>query len=184
MVERLERDPALRDLAAERARRDLAAVVPEPDFEAAALVRFDADPAVRDFAAEAAARDFEVEAPERDFDAEAPERDLDAEAPERDFAADAPERVLRLPCERVRAALRAAAERPAAFWLRVRAALRPAVLRVPLSVWPFSSCTSPSRRSTASRSGFGACLPLDTCPGSFESSRATLLRIPLSRILP
>ena len=84
---------------------------------------------------------------------------------------------------RVRAALRADAERLAAFCLRVRAALRAAVWRSPLSVWLFSSLTTPSRRSTASRSGLGACLPPDTWAGSLERSLATLFRIPLSRIL-
>jgi len=162
---------------------------------------FRADAPLRDFVAEAARRVFEAEAPLRDFAAVAPLRDFAAVAPLRDFAAVAPlrdfvpealvrdcaapvERLPELPCERVRAALRAADERLAALRLRVRAAFRAAVWRSPLPVWPFSSATSASRRSTESRSAFGACLPLDTWSGNADSSRATLFRIPLSRILP
>jgi hypothetical protein len=161
-------------LAAEALLRDLAAEAPEPDLAAEALLR--------DLGAEAPEPDWPAEAAVRDLAAEAPVRDLAAEAPVRDLAV-AVARLPPLDLARVRAALRAAVERVAAFWLRVRAALRAAVLRSPRLVWLFSSCTSPSRRSTASRRGFGACLPFDTWAGSSDSSRATLFRSPWSRIL-
>lgn len=144
---------------------------------------FGVDAPLRDFAAEAARRVFEAEELVRDFAAVEPLRDFVPEALVLDLAARA-ERPPELPCARVRAALRAAVERVSALRLRVRAALRAAVWRSPLSVWPFNSATSASRRSTESRSALGACLPLDTWPGNADSSRATLFRIPLSRILP
>ena len=102
-------------------------------------------------AVERRARGLDAVAPERDLAVEAPARDLEAAVPVRDFEADALVRLadpllaplpLLVPdFARVRAALRADAERLAAFCLRVRAALRAAVWRSPLSVWPLSSLT-------------------------------------------
>jgi hypothetical protein len=168
----------------ERLARDFGADAPLRDFAAEAARRvFEAEELVRDFAAVAPLRDFAAVAPLRDFAAVAPLRDFVPEALVLDLAARV-ERLPELPCARVRAALRAAVERVAALRLRVRAALRAAVWRSPLSVWPFNSATRASRRSTESRSALGACLPSDTWPGKADRSRATLFRIPLSRILP
>ena len=163
---------AVRGFAAAALVRDLAVEAPERDLEAAALLR--------DLEADALVPDLEADLLVPDLEADVLVPDLEAEAlvPDLVRALPALRPLVPLAFARVRAALRADAERLAAFWPRVRAALRAAVLRSPLSVWVLSSCTRPSRRSTASRSGFGACLPSDTWAGSSESSRATLFRIP------
>jgi hypothetical protein len=82
---------------------------------------------------------------------------------------------------RVPAGLRALA-RLADARRRVRAGLRAGVELPPTPAWLRSSSITAWRRSTASRTGFGARLPLVTCRGTSASWRATFLRTPLARI--